>query len=306
MITGIFYGLAAATCNSVCYLCSVFFLKKYPSTFKLLVIAYSWMFFLSLPILLIVWPKENNINLTPFYFLLPTWCLVFCFAQYCFFNGLKCIEASRFSSLLGLKIIVLTIIYAAINFAIPNVGKISAVLLATIAAYLINSTAPKGENVVSKSSLKGIFFVAGTLVFYCLADIIETRMMVLLQNSGISNLRSSFIANSLSYATIGFLSLPLLFKVKFDKEALKLNFPYAVLWLLSQYFLLACFGLVLPVFANVILASRGIISVVLGALLCYFGYKSVDADIPLKMWIKRAIAAIIMITAIALYAFSSK
>ena len=66
------------------------------------------------------------------------------------------------------------------------------------------------------------------------------------------------------------------------------------------------FSLVLPVFANVILASRGIISVVLGALLCYFGYKSVDADIPLKMWIKRAIAAIIMITAIALYAFSSK
>lgn len=306
MFLGICYGFAAALCNSIGYLCSAFFLKKYPSTFKLLVIAFSWMFFLSLPILICVWPKENIVNLTQLLLLLPVWCLVFCFAQYCFFSGLKYIEASRFSSLLGLKIIVLTILYTAINFTIPNIGKISSVLLATLAAYLINSTAQKGDNSVNKSSFKGIFFVAGTLVFYCLADIIETKMMMILQNSGISNLRSSFIATSMSYVSLGVISLPLLFKVKFDKTALKLNLPYAILWLLSQYFLLACFGLVLPIFGNVILASRGIISVILGALLCYLGYKNVDANIPLKMWIKRTIAAIIMISAIALYAYSSR
>ncbi|MBR2363676.1 MAG: hypothetical protein IKA79_00605, partial [Lentisphaeria bacterium] len=73
-----------------------------------------------------------------------------------------------------------------------------------------------------------------------------------------------------------------------------------------QVFLMGCFALVLPVFGNVILASRGLFSVVLGAMLSFVGLQKLDAVISRKQWILRAIAAILMIGAIAVYSVSSQ
>lgn len=61
----------------------------------------------------------------------------------------------------------------------------------------------------------------------------------------------------------------------------------AVLWIASQVMLMACFALLLPVFANVILATRGIFSVLLGVLLPAFGLSKFDSRISRAQWIKR-------------------
>ena len=68
---------------------------------------------------------------------------------------------------------------------------------------------------------------------------------------------------------------------------------------------MTCFALVAPVFGNVILASRGIFSVLLGALLAVIGIRGVDANISKKQWIRRAIAALLMVLAIGIYSFST-
>ncbi|MBR4663220.1 MAG: hypothetical protein IKO93_05040, partial [Lentisphaeria bacterium] len=57
----------------------------------------------------------------------------------------------------------------------------------------------------------------------------------------------------------------------------------------------------LPVFANVILVTRGILSVLLGALLAAAGLSKFDSQISRAQWIKRAVSACAMILAIAIY-----
>lgn len=81
--------------------------------------------------------------------------------------------------------------------------------------------------------------------------------------------------------------------------------PYAVLWFFSQIALSTCFAMILPVFANVILAFRGPFSVIMGAALSYFSIHGFDAKMSQKHWMQRALAALLMIIAITIYSFST-
>ncbi|MBO4344940.1 MAG: hypothetical protein J5833_04245, partial [Victivallales bacterium] len=72
-----------------------------------------------------------------------------------------------------------------------------------------------------------------------------------------------------------------------------------------QIVLLAGYALVKPVFGNVILATRGIFSVLIGAALPLFGLAALDSQIPMRKWVQRGIAAVIMLAAIAVYSFAT-
>ena len=297
MITGILCGLTAAILNSVGYLFSAMYLKRCNAPFKLLFFAQTWMLFLSLPFIWPLFPEQGIADPKRFITALIYWVIVFCTGQGSFFLALRNFEASRLSSLLGLKIIVLTVIYMCVNRSIPNGGQWLGVFMAAAAAMLINYSA--GGSWKSR----GWLFVFATLICYSLADINETTLVHCLTESGLSNFRAAFAATSISYTTLGLLSLPALFFFKPDKTFV-LSFPYALFWLLSQAALLACYGLLLPVFGNVILASRGMFSVLLGAILAYCGIKGVDAQISRAQWIRRAIAALLMILAIGIYSWA--
>ena len=298
MIFGIFAGLTAALLNSVGYLFSAFFLKKSNSPFKLLVFAQTWMLIFSVPFIWFLLPEKGIADPAKFFTALAYWVLVFCTGQASFFLALRHFEASRLSSLLGLKIIVLTVIYMFVNKSIPNTGQWLAVLMAAAAAMLINYSAGSSRN------LKGWIYVFITLICYSLSDINETTMVLCLVESGLPTLRSAFAATMTNYVALGILTLPGLFFFKPDKT-FHLSVPYAAFWLLSQAALMTCFALVAPVFGNVILASRGIFSVLLGALLAVIGIQGVDAQISKKQWFRRGIAALLMVIAIAVYSFST-
>ena len=297
MITGILCGLTAAMLNSVGYLFSAMYLKRCNAPFKLLFFAQTWMLILSLPFIWPLFPAQGIADLKTLITALIYWVIVFCVGQGSFFLALRHFEASRLSSLLGLKIIVLTVIYMGVHRSIPNGGQWLAVLMAAAAAMMINWSA--GGSWKSK----GWIFVFTTLICYSLADINETTMVHCMVESGLSNFRAALAATTLSYTALGTLSLPALIFFKPDKT-FHLSLPYALFWLLSQAALLACYGLLLPVFGNVILASRGMFSVLLGAILAYCGIKGVDAQISRAQWIRRAIAALLMILAIGIYSWA--
>ena len=299
MVIGIICGFITAILNSVGYLCSANFLKRYNSPVRLLLFAHLVMMLPSIPVFLFLFPFNQLAEPAFFITSLLAWIVVFILGQGSFFIALKHCEASRLSSLLGLKIIVLTVIFMLTKHEYPVMGQWTAVFMAAAAAMLINWTGS------FRMSFKGWFFTFSTLVFYSLCDINETNLVLTIAKSNYGVLKASIIATSAIYTVLGLISLPGLFFFKPTKKQFLLSAPYALLWLSSQVFLMTCFAMVLPVFGNVSLASRGLISVVLGAMLSLVGLQKLDAAISRKQWIYRAIAAILMIGAIAVYSFST-
>ncbi|MBR7103970.1 MAG: EamA family transporter [Lentisphaeria bacterium] len=297
MSFGIICGLCTALLNSIGYLLSAAFLKRCNSPVKLLIFAQTWMMIFSLPAVWFLLPENGIADPVRFFSYLVLWVIVFFTGQGAFFMALKYFEASRLSSLLGLKIIVLTVIYMLVKHAVPSGGQILAVLMSAAAAVMINWTG--GGSLKNK----GWFFVFATLICFSLADISETILVTCMMDSGLPTLHSAFAATLVSYSALGICSLPGLFFFKPDKN-FKYSAPYALVWLLSQVALLCCFALVQPVFGNVILASRGIFSVALGALAAWLGLRGLDARISRTQWIRRAFAALLMVLAIALYSWS--
>ena len=126
--------------------------------------------------------------------------------------------------------------------------------------------------------------------------------MVLLADNG--NIVTSGIAVTLlCYFTLGIFSLPFLLKIKISRQMLRDALPFAVLWLISQMTLLICFGMLHPVFGNVIQSSRGIFSVLLGCLACRLGWNVMENASSGRLWIRRGIAALLMISGIAAFSF---
>ena len=145
-----------------------------------------------------------------------------------------------------------------------------------------------------------------TLVCYSLVDIVETDLVAKLTSyGGGTPLFCSFAVVTMVYTILGVLTLPALFILKPDGRQMLEGAPYAILWLASQVLLFVCFLNLKPVFGNVILATRGIFSVLAGLLLPYMGMAALDSNIPMRLWVRRIIAALMMIGAIALYSFGS-
>lgn len=299
MFFGIITGFATALINSAGYLFSSRFLLYYKSPVRLLIMASMLMMLISLPFMIWLCPFALIPDLPVYLGETVLSGLLFLLGQGAFFGALRFFEASRLSSLLGLKIIVLSIIFVIFG-GVLNLWQCTAVVLAALSALMFNWSGSQ------KSSLKGWALLLITLVAYSCVDMLETDLVVKMQEyTGFSPLRSSLAVVPLMYAVLGAMCLPGLFFYKPDKGQLGKAFPYALLWLLSQVLLLCCYTFLKPVFGNVILATRGIFSVLAGAVLPCFGLAALDSKIPASLWIRRGIAALVMLGAIALYSFAS-
>lgn len=299
MLIGALWGFLAALQNSVGYLFGANYLRHYRSPLRLLVLAHFVMIFLGVPCLLATFPFAGLADPRHYFTLLVFWVAAFAIGQSSFFAALRFFEASRVASLLGLKIIVLTVIFSLATRSAPGGSKILAVLMATGAAMIVNQHNGGEKN--RKFAWRGIFFVLLTLIFYSLSDIIETRMILHVIGSGVPPLRSALATTAVSYTALGILMLPGLLRFRITRRQLMQSTPYAALWFFSQVALLCCFAAIQPVFGNVILASRGFISVILGALLTALGFRGYDAALTPRQWMLRGIGALLMVAAIAVY-----
>ncbi len=296
MNSGILYILAAALLCSFCYIFSARFLLHHNSPIRMLILAQTLMMVMSLPALPFLFPFAEIQHGWRLAGLIAIWVMVFFIGQGCFFRAQGVFEASRLASLLGLKIIVLAVIYICFEHKALGLWQWVAVFLAASAGMLFNWSGS------SKASPLGWLFLGITLICYSTADISETHLVLATQETGHGLMKSAFGATFLLYAVLGLVSLPIFFWMKPTKAQIIDAFPYALFWLASQILLLAGFAIVKPVFGNVILALRGVFSVLMGLLLARLGMGALDTkDIPPRKWIQRGVAALLMIVAIALY-----
>jgi hypothetical protein len=112
-------------------------------------------------------------------------------------------------------------------------------------------------------------------------------------------------ATSLAYVFLGIVAAAVFLKMKFEPRACKGALPYSFLWFTAMLILFTSFGIVGVVFGSIIQACRGVVSVVLGIILARTGYAAIEPDVPVRVWIRRAVMAVLMVTAIGLYSWAS-
>ncbi|MBE6374944.1 MAG: hypothetical protein E7050_00625 [Lentisphaerae bacterium] len=299
MLIGIITGFTAALVNTAGYLFNARFLLYYKSPVRLLILTSLVMMAISLPFMLIFFPFSALPSLWYYFAETILACVLFLIGQGAFFGALKFFEASRLSSLLGLKIVVLSTIFILCGGSL-NLVQIIAVLMAASAALIFNWSG------AGKTSVKGWLLLSVTLCCYSMVDFCETDLVIKVHEcTQWSKFHSALVVVPVIYTFLGLLTLPLVGFYRPDKDQLSKVLPCAGLWLISQVALLCCFAFLQPVFGNVILATRGIFSVLAGFLLPYLGLSALDSKIPLRLWVRRIAAALLMLGAIAVYSFGS-
>lgn len=295
MFWGIVLGVATALLQSLSYLASAAFIKRHDSALKLLICSHVAMGFFSAVALIFVFP--SGVFATPGrpWMLLLSWVVTFCLGQAGFFISQKFIESSRLASLLGLKIIVLSLIWVIFYKRQLNLWQIAGVGLSVVAAFAMNWSGGK------RLDLKGIVVLIVSLICFSVTDFTETEMV--LRASCGNMLRAGIAVTLLCYTVLGVCSLPLLFKTGWSWRMQRDSLPFSVLWLISQMTLLTCFGVIGPVFGNVIQSSRGLFSVLFGVLACRVGLQVMENNSTLSLWIRRALAALLMCGGIACFSF---
>ena len=106
------------------------------------------------------------------------------------------------------------------------------------------------------------------------------------------------------YFILGLLTLPCLLKCRFRFQLCKDALPYALTWYCAIILLFLCYGSIGAVFGNIIQASRGIISVLLGAWLLHCGYEHLEPRVGRKAWCRRFLMAVVMICSMCLYSYA--
>lgn len=302
MISGIIFGLTAAFLMSLSYVFSKRFMLRHGSAFHLILYAQLWQGIMGLILLFLIHGKYDYAMLKDGTFCWKHigWVVMTAalgmFGNFSFFRTLRLLEASRLSSLLGLKIILLGLICMTLLREQLNWMHWSAILLATISAVGMNFTG-------GKITWKAGFWLFMTLCGYAFGDLAATALVRQIGGHGIyPSLATAGLAAVVQ--GIGMCFLLMLKSVPKNSGVIRDSFPYALGWFASLLFLYDCFGNLGVLFGTILQSARGLISVLIGALLLKFGLEEYEPRVSRSAWIRRFIMAILMIGAMSLYAFA--
>ena len=169
MLFGVAAGFFSAFLQSSSYVFSRRFLLKSGNSAQLVVCSQFIMCLFGAATLAAVFPFVRFPRDWSFFCLLGLFILFSNVGYFCFFRALREIEASRLSSLLGLKIIVLAVISLTILRQPISGLQYAAVFLSAAAAVGMNFTG-------GPLTRKGCLFLFATLLSYASADTTETAM----------------------------------------------------------------------------------------------------------------------------------
>ena len=295
MMTGVISGLISAFLQSGSYVFSRWYINRYRNPFELLIfsqLAMGVFGILTLPVVL----QFTHFPMTPLFWGMEVLCvLAFMAGQFGFFQSLKLLEASRLSSLLGLKIIVLALICLAITRTPLHELQWMAIVLCAVGAVGMNFTG-------GPITLKACLWLAFTLVMYAICDLLEAELIWRMP-AGKPIVDSTAVA-AVTYVLLGFAALPFLIRTGWKYEKCRDALPYAGSWSLAMILIYLCYSTLGPVYGNIIQASRGIISVLLGLWLLHLGFKDLEPRVDRKAWMRRFLMAIVMIVAMFLYSYA--
>jgi drug/metabolite transporter (DMT)-like permease len=214
------------------------------------------------------------------------------------FSAQKYIESSRIASLMGLKILVVALLAIVLLREKFTLLQYIAMLGAAGAGILMNSSS-------GKLQWGGMGYLALTLVGYAFSDLgIQLVVKEINVSDPIIGGLSGFVTN---YAPVGVIALFCLKPMKIDRKKFFAAAPQGICWIFSMLGLYVCFGLMGAAFGNVLQASRGIISLIIGAFLSYFAIQNFDEQKQsAAVWIRKGLAALLMFGAIVLYAVTNR
>lgn len=296
MVTwGIGVGLVAAFFQSLSYLCSRLFMKRHnDNIIALLALSHVIMGVISIPLAVFLWP-ESMPNLSQLWLSLLGTAGFYLLGQFFLFAAIIHSEPSRVSSLLGLKILMLSVIGVVFFHESFGPAKWLAVVFSTASVFLLSHSGKR---------LEFRFIVLGILasLSYCLSDI-SIKTLVDHFSFMPTTLHAASMATALCYMLCGLVGggIMILNPKHSTRQTWLYATPFAVTWFIAMIFLFSCFGLLGVVFGNIIQSTRGIISIGMGFVVAHAGLEALEAKASKRMILQRVIAAVFMTAAVILF-----
>ncbi len=290
MLFGIITGVLAALGQSCSYIFSRNFAVKFGNPFHLMIYSQLIMGVFALILLPFVFDRQMFRD-TGFILPLVLSALGYLLGQGSFFAAIREVEASRLSSLLGLKLLVLAGINIIFFGVWLNAWQWAAVLVCVTAALLMNWSG-------GRLSWKMLMWLFLCCVFYSLSDIFGREMILRLSGDLVL---CALTGTALCYILLGIIAIPLLFLIRRSRAAFLTALPFAVCWFMAMLFLFICFAAVGTVFGNIVQSSRGVISVLLGMVLIRLEMAHLESRMTRRVLFRRIFAALLMMMAIILY-----
>ena len=148
-------------------------------------------------------------------------------------------------------------------------------------------------------------------ICFAIADLGIVEMIDAMQNAvSLNRFSVGCLALLVTYVFIGLIVFPLaLFEYARHPRPTARDWfaagEYSAAWLLAMFGLYACIGFVGVILSTILQSTRGIVSVVLGAIVSGQGWHQLESRIERKVFCRRLLAAFCMTTAIALYVVGS-
>jgi len=297
LAAGVTVGLLSGILNAVAFLISRHHATTRPGGgLRLLVAAHLVMAAACLPAVWLLWPPAGLDGATC---LPPLAGSIGCYlaGQAALIVSLRRADASRVVPLLGLKIVALALIVTCLPGERLDLRQWVAVGLSVVAATVLQGRRDPVPPVVM-----GLMLAA--CVGFAAADLLIVRVIDVVQAAAParSRLWASGLAVAVTYVACGLVAAALLPWTRprggIDWRAAA---TYGLVWLAGMATLYACFGLLGAVFGNVLLSSRGLFAVVIGAVLAHRGWHDLEQRVDGATLARRVAAAALMTAAIALY-----
>lgn len=291
---GIAFGLATALSQCFAYVYSrLFVLRHRNALWRLLLVSHVYMGLASLIGLPFVWPE----SLPPLSrFALPVLGAggFYLIGQAGLFVAMRLTNPSRVAPLLGIKIIILACLATFFFGKTITPVQWMAVFACSGAVVVLNFSG-------GSLPLRAITMLFFTCTGYSLSDIHIDKLVHAL--APLTTLHAAVLGTFLTYVFLGIVAVAI---VPFARPRTlftdwHLSLPFAVLWFIAMLTLFVCIGILGPVFAIILQSSRGLMSVVLGAVLAHRGWSDVEQHITRRVLAQRVVAAVLMIAAVALY-----
>jgi len=303
VIVGILFGLVAALLQSLGYVVSGSYVKRTGRPGWTLVAPERVVSIL--PSAMVTWfarPTSADYDWGPILFASLVCAVTVYLGDTGLFQAQKSIEPSRVAPMQALKIPLIALLSFCVFGTVYGPGRIVALALVLAATALL---AGAGRRIPPTAWAWMLVCACG----YACSDLSAGRVLAFAHTDGVGVLRSSMFALGVTHLVTGLLAIPMLAVRRGGVSAvipardwLRYAAPYAALWLSAMVFLFVSFDLAGVVLGAIAQSTRGLISVVLGVLLARHGFGDVEEKVSRAVFIRRIVAAVLILLAMVLYA----
>ena len=298
---GVAAGFTAALASAVSYFISRHHGNGGGSSLRLLVLSHALMGAVCIPGAWLLWPE----SLPP----APAWLVPmfgsatsYLCGQSLVFAALSRAETSRVAPLLGLKIAMLAAIVSMLPGEPLDLRQWIAVALSLVAAAMLQRGGGLPPAALALTLTACVTFAVSDLFIVALIDGLQQTAAA--AGSPLGRVRAGVLAMAVTYVVCGLLSAIVMLASRGRPTGWhdwKFAIRYAATWLVGMAALYTCFGIVGAIFGNILQSTRGMMAIAIGAALAHRGWHDLETRVDRQTLTRRAVAAVLMTAAIALY-----